>query len=348
MDKNFYIELLYKSLAEGLSAEEQGQLDDWIATSDENKATANDIRHGWELSANYAKDIEVNLEDEFARLQQSMDLPISTETKKDTPLKVVKSTPEKRISPWKTWMGVAAAVLLLGTTYFVFNPNSGDPVEFITIETQADEIKEIELADGTKVWVNENSTFTYPNKFINYKRNVTLKGLAFFDVAKDKKKPFNIVTEDVNVKVLGTSFSVRNYVAEHNVEVVVKTGKVQMLPRNNNNRAVLRANDKGTFNKDSEKLMVSKTKSLNELSWQNKTLVFDDTKLTQVLSDVENHFGVALNLKNSNITDCPFNSIFKDKTLQEVLDAISKSLKIDLVKTDDFVYELKGGQCPVN
>jgi len=182
MDKNFYIELLYKSLAEGISAEEQRQLDDWITASDENRETANSIRQGWELSVNYEKDIDVNLENEFARLQQSMDLNISqpTEIKKDaSPLKVVKSTPEKKISPWKTWMGVAAAVLLLATTYFVFNPDRGESVEFVTIETQADEIKEVELADGTKVWVNENSTFTYPSRFVNYSRKVELKGLVF-------------------------------------------------------------------------------------------------------------------------------------------------------------------------
>ena len=226
MNKNFYTKLLYKSLAEGLSAEEQRQLDDWIAASDENHDIANNIRQGWELSTNYAKDIEVNLDDEFARLQQSMGLDIapSIENKKETsPLKVAHSASEKKISPWKTWMGVAAAVLLLATTYFVFNPASGD-VEFITIETQADEIKEVELPDGTKVWVNENSTFTYPNQFVNYSRKVELKGLAFFDVTKDKKKPFSIHTKELDVKVLGTSFSVRAFDDESNVEVFVKTG----------------------------------------------------------------------------------------------------------------------------
>ena len=348
MDKNFYIELLYKSLADGISAEEQHQLDDWMAASEENQSSANSIRQGWELSANYAKDLEVNLDDEFARLQQSIDLNISqpNEIKKDiSPLKVVKSASEKKINPWKTWVGVAAAVLLLATTYFVFNPNSGEAVEFVTIETQANEIKEVILPDGTKVLVNENSTFTYPNKFINYSRKVELKGLAFFDVTKNEDKPFSIKTSDVQVHVLGTSFSVRAFDSEPNIEVFVKTGIVQMISNRRNIRTMLRANDKGTFNKEKYYMSGGKSKSLNELSWQNKTLVFDDTKLTQVLSDVENHFGVVLNLKDSNLAECPFNSIFKDKTLQEVLDAISKPFKIEVIKTDDFVYELKGGQC---
>jgi len=65
-----------------------------------------------------------------------------------------------------------------------------------------------------------------------------------------------------------------------------------------NNRAILTANLKGVYEKDSKKFMANKAESLNELSWQNKILVFDDTKLTQVLSDVENHFGVVLNLKD--------------------------------------------------
>ena len=346
MNKDFYIELIYKSLAEGLSTEEQHQLDDWVKASDEHQETAQNIQQGWELSANYSKDIEVNLDDEFARLQESMN--VDTPQSKASPLKVVKTTQEKKISPWKTWMSIAATVLLLATTYFVFNPTSSDPVHFVTVETQANEIKEVELADGTKVWVNENSTFTYPDKFTKHNRKVELKGLAFFDVERDEKKPFSIQTKEVEVRVLGTSFSVRDIDSESKVEVFVKTGKVQVTTNKNNMRGILRANDKGTYDKNSGKLTVGEKASTNELSWQTKTLIFDDVPLTKVISDVEKYYGIVLNLKDSNLAECPFNSIFKNKTLTEVFDAIGDVFKIEIEKTDDYVYDLKGGQCNVN
>ena len=348
MDKKIYINLLYKSLAEGLSAKEQSQLDDWLKASKEHQEIAQNIRQGWDLSANYSKDFEVNLDDDFARLQKSMDLNMPQANADVPPMKVVETAKVKTMRPWKTWMGVAAAVLLLVTTYFVFNPNGDETSNFVTIETHVDEIKEVDLPDGTKVWVNENSIFTYPNKFADYNRKVELKGLAFFDVARDEKKPFTIKTKDVNVKVLGTSFSVRDYLAEQQVEVLVKTGKVEMIPNNTKKRAILIANNKGTFNKETQSLDVSKSNSLNELSWQNKTLIFDDTPLANVISDVGNHYGIVLNLKDSNLAECPFNSIFKNNSLEEVFDAISKVLKIEIEKTDNYVYNLKGGQCNVN
>jgi len=148
MDKDFYIKLIYKSLAEELSAKEQNQLNDWLKVSDENRAVAQNIQQGWKLSANYSKDMEVNLDDEFTRLQQSMNF--STPQSKETPLRISNSTPIKKVSLWKTWMSVAAAVVLLVATYFVFNPTSSAPINLVTIETNANEIKEAELADGTK------------------------------------------------------------------------------------------------------------------------------------------------------------------------------------------------------
>jgi len=175
---------------------------------------------------------------------------------------------------------------------------------------------------------------------------VKLKGLAFFDVAKDEKKTFQIETGEVDVTVLGTSFSVRAIESEPTIEVVVKTGKVQV--KGKGNRTTLTKGGKAIYNKNQRHMTTTSTKTLNELSWQSKTLIFDDTPLTEVVSDVENHYGIVLNLKDSNLAACPFNSIFKNKTITEVFDAISKTFKIEIEETADYVYDLKGGQCPMN
>lgn len=70
---------------------------------------------------------------------------------------------------------------------------------------------ELTLSDGTKVWLNAKTTFSFPDHFDDHQRNVILDGEAYFDVAHNEKSPFVIQTEKYNVKVLGTEFNVRAY-----------------------------------------------------------------------------------------------------------------------------------------
>jgi len=339
MAKEFYIELIYKSLAAGLSAEEQRQLDDWLSASDENQETANNIRQGWELSANYSKDIEVNLDDEFALLQKSIGI------EKNPNIKIAETARVKKLNPWKTWMSIAAAGLLLVAPYFIFNPSSAQP-QIITIHTQNQEIKEVELPDGTKVWLNENSTLTYPSPFEKLSRNVELKGLAFFDVARDEKKPFHIEADDVGIKVLGTSFSVRAIESEATVEVVVKTGKVRV--KGKGNTATLEKGRKAIYNKNENRMSTTTAKSLNEVAWYNNILTFDETEWAQTISDLENHYKVQLNLENSSMIECPITYTAENIPLSNILNDFSKMFNLKVEKSSDKIYNLVGGECANN
>ena len=85
---------------------------------------------------------------------------------------------------------------------------------------------ELELADGTHVWLNAESELTYPTRFPNDIREVKLKGEAYFDVAKNPEKPFQVLTNEIEVKVLGTSFNVSAYESERFTSVTLVGGSV--------------------------------------------------------------------------------------------------------------------------
>ena len=85
---------------------------------------------------------------------------------------------------------------------------------------------ELELADGTHVWLNAESELTYPTRFPNDIREVKLKGEAYFDVAKNPEKPFRVLTNEIEVKVLGTSFNVSAYESERFTSVTLVGGSV--------------------------------------------------------------------------------------------------------------------------
>ena len=85
---------------------------------------------------------------------------------------------------------------------------------------------EITLADGTHIWLNSGSQLSYPSKFNADSREVYLSGEAFFDVKANPDRPFYVITRDVRIKVLGTSFNVCSYLEDNTVQTVLIKGKV--------------------------------------------------------------------------------------------------------------------------
>ncbi len=340
MEKEFYIDLIYKSFSGDLSEEEQNQLENWLSESEANKKEADVLEKTWQLSANFSKDFEINLDAEFAQLQDRIDL----DEKGNVQEAIVKTMPTIRKKSWWKPLSVAAAVLLLAAAVFIFNQNPAT-AEMLAMETLEGEMKEVALADGSKVWLNENSKLTYPDAMNGEERRVTLTGEAFFDITKNPSKPFIIDTRDAEVKVLGTSFEVRAIDDEIRTEVVVKTGRVSLGKKNDLKPIELTANQKGIYNSKTGKKLNYEVKNLNSISWQNNMLEFNDLPLEKVLEDVENHFGIKVILENQDLLKCKYGSLFPDAKEAEVLKGISSVFKMKLVESGERTYRLKGGDC---
>lgn len=344
MEKEYYIELIYKSFAEPLSVEEQKQLDEWLSISKQNTKEFEAIQKMWSLSANFSKKLEVDLDRDFAMLQNR----INASSKEDEGKTILRSLPpiQNRRSWWKP-MSIAAAVVILAGVFYFLQLNQNSSVPSLALETQK-ETKELVLADGTKVWLNENSKLTYPESMNGNERRVSLTGEAFFDVAENPNKPFIISTGDVDVKVLGTSFEVNAPSNEKHTIVTVKSGKVAMIANEGNAEAVLTANQKGTYSRIKRKITTSTVKDLNTISWQNQVLDFNDVTLEKALKDIETHFDIKLTLTNTELLKCRFTNIFNEPKLQETLGTISEVFKMKLVRVTENSFRLEEGKCQIN
>lgn len=340
MKKEFYLDLIYKSFSGDLSTAEQNQLDNWKSEAEANQKEFDVLKKTWELSSNFSKDLEVNLDTEFAQLQNRID----ADEKGNAKTAIVKTMPVARKNTWWKPLSVAAAVLLLAGAFFIFNQNPGS-VKMLALETLEGEVKEIGLADGSTVWLNENSKLSYPDAMNGEERRVRLKGEAFFDITKNPSKPFIIDTRDAEVKVLGTSFEVRAMDDEVRTEVVVKTGRVSLGKKNDLKPIELTANQKGIYNKETDQKLSFEVKNMNAISWQSKTLDFNNATLEKVIVDLEDHFDIKVTLDNQELLKCKFNSIFIDKDKDAVLGTISNVFKMKLVETNEKTYRLTGGEC---
>ena len=135
--------------------------------------------------------------------------------------------PVKRTPFLSTFARIAAMVIIIaGAGWLLFEVAAPQK---ITLTSDSDQKNiEVLLSDGSTVFLNRNSSLTYPKNFRSGTRKVSLKGEAFFDIARDEEHPFIIDAGKAKIRVLGTSFNVITENAENEVEVYVASGKVMV------------------------------------------------------------------------------------------------------------------------
>ena len=135
------------------------------------------------------------------------------------------------------------------------------------------------LADGTKVWLNAESTMRYPVEFVGDERIVYVEGEAYFDVKKDESKPFVVRSGQTDVKVMGTSFNFRSYPDENGVLTTLVSGAVIMASRESKQEIRLEPGEQGALDKESGCLSKRTVDTYLYSAWKDGRFVFLDTRL---------------------------------------------------------------------
>lgn len=188
----------------------------------------------------------------------------------------------------------------------------------------------IQLADGSKVWLNADSKIQYPELFEGNTREVYLNGEAFFDVIKNAKKPFIIHLANGTVRVLGTSFNIRAYDNEKSVETSVATGKVAFIPSykgdaRRRDTVFITPNNKVSYTYSSEKLSILPTLPADDKAWIEGRLIFKAMSLHDIAIELERNFGKNVVFLDDALKDYILTGSFKNNTLEEVMYYLSKT-----------------------
>ncbi len=183
---------------------------------------------------------------------------------------------------------------------------------------------ELELSDGTIVHLNSGTTLKYPVKFIaGENRQVFLDGEAFFEVAKDKKHPFIVNADKLDIRVLGTHFNVSSYPEDEMTDVVLVEGSVGMYNSNEEFNAstntILKPNFKGSFYKYNKQIETTKVNTDIYTAWITGGLVFRDMNFKNICKKLERKYDVTIIVKNEKLSNEKFNASFGDKSLDQVL-----------------------------
>ncbi|PWB26663.1 FecR family protein [Flavobacterium sp. HTF] len=183
---------------------------------------------------------------------------------------------------------------------------------------------ELQLSDGTLVHLNAGTTLKYPVKFIaGENRQVFLDGEAFFDVAKDKKHPFIVNADNLNVRVLGTHFNVSNYPEDASTDVVLVEGSIGMYNRNEDfdltKNTILKPGFKGSFQKANSQISTKPVLTDIYTSWINGGLTFRNMTFKNIITKLERRYNVTIINKNEKLANEKFNASFKEESIENVM-----------------------------
>jgi len=191
------------------------------------------------------------------------------------------------------------------------------------------------LPDGTSGWLNSESTLRYKAGMHGPERVVELIGEGFFNVVKNKNKPFIVKSGNIEVKVLGTKFNVNAYPDAGNIEVALQTGKVELLGINNSNEKIpitqLLPGDKVTVSKTNFN-NITKTKIEDKrliAAWTGNVLIFDGEKMDEVAKRLSRWFAVEVVTQGGGLEDYKLHATFQHESLEEILKLIKISSPID-------------------
>lgn len=260
---------------------------------------------------------------------------------------ISESSPEEKAAKLvklSHWKNIAASLIILLVAGFgvmnYLDRNNSKVVEMAYLDA-----KELSLEDGSVVTLNTNAELVYRSNSFLKNRMLELKGEAYFDVAKLDGEDFLVSTNHLDVKVLGTAFSVIDVEGDNTATVIVKEGKVNVSFFTLS--VDLIAGEKLIVDHANQSYKKLTSVNFNELSWATKELRFKDTPLKNVFEDISSYYDVSIDYPEANLAACLYTSplAFNDTPIGEVLSVIQLAFNMKMEQIDDNKYSLSGGSC---
>lgn len=315
--------LIAKFLTSHLSEAETTELEEWKLASRENLQEYNDFISLWAQSG-------------------SLEMPESINQLEAQNVIFRKAGIHSSRKRWINLAVQAAAILVLSFIFSgIYNSlihnnrnqnfaNNSSSLIYQEIKAAYGTQAKVELADGTKVFLNSGSKLRFPQTFANQQqRKVVLDGEGYFEVTKNKEQPFIVEANQLNIKVLGTKFNVDAYGDNSSVSVALVEGSV-MLQGNgggqNNDLMQLSPNQVATLNQVDQTLSKSDVADLYKYTaWINGRIVFYGDPIQTVVKKLEKWYNVDIVISDKRLESYKFTGTFIDESLEQILNILSMS-----------------------
>ena len=309
---------------------------------------------------------DLDFENRFSRLIDPA--PGAAATKEEAPAeRIIRPLHRRRLLYISS---VAASVIALFLfSWGLYRSHSGahqppEPPHREEVLARAGTRTRLVLPDGSQVWLNSSSRLKYSNDFNRESREVGLEGEAYFDVRKDANRPFIVHTSSLDIKVLGTSFTIKSYPQDATAETTLLNGSIEVSRKDNPNaaRVILKPNEKlvfnrmvspvgtGPLNKPNVHLAPLPDIAVNRISinipdsnkvetaWMYNRLVFQGDNFVELAEKMERWYNVRITIHDSSLYSCRFGGAFANETIEEAFKALQ------LTSATAFTYKINGNE----
>lgn len=309
MDKINFEELITKYFNSNLSKEEE----QWMASATQKELDSYDSQAA------------------YGRFLQK----ISKQTEEEAP------TSHHSTYLYKWAIGIAASLLILFLSTYISYQQGQNRIEKafadIVVTTPNGSSTKVNLPDGSVVMLNAGSKIIYSQGYGVTNRAVKIEGEGYFEVKKDKAKPFTVTSDNMMVKVLGTKFNFRDYPKDATALVALDEGKVNMTSIASNQQITLKPSQHVILDKKSGNMQLGETNALaNKGKWNEGTIAFNGESMKEITNVLERTYNVNFTFANTSKGSLHFYGIFyKDtQSIKDIMDALSF--------TGNIKYRIKG------
>ena len=318
MNKELDIQQLISYLTGNCSSDEQMKVEQWINLSEENKMLFDEFKLVWENSGSNVDSFLIDVDKSWSKFKVLADF------KEEIDATTIVDTKKTR-NVFLSISSVAAVIVVLFGLYFILNMNQEvKDLSFTATTTQND--SPVLLPDGSKVIMDKGAKIVYPEQFASDIRNLNFKGEAFFEVTSNPEKPMIIASDNIRVKVLGTSFNLCNCNNSNEISVYLETGKVLFYSIDNTDGSVLEQvvllpGQKASFNKTTGLITKQNYTNNNHNAWKTGALEFVKAPMSDVITVLEKTYKIKID-SDESLRDYLLTARFKDETPESIFETL--------------------------
>ncbi|MEN8230067.1 MAG: FecR domain-containing protein [Bacteroidota bacterium] len=330
--RNIDSKLLHYLQSEGSAKEAMSEVEHWIARTDENRAYFEQVKKLWE-EKRFVKEMKgIDVDKNWARFREKI------EEKQSASVHLPVFQPNRLML--SRIAAVALILVLSAVTLLLVKIRPGNPIQQVSAVRENTELL---LSDGSMIELNRGSILCYPEHMNRRRREVTLYGEAFFDIATLNNVPFYVYTGNSTVQVLGTSFNIKE--EKEKITLNVISGEVLFFESGSRDHAIrLKPGQKAVYNTTTGRFEQDTFKSENFLFWKTATLTYSAEPLARVFRELEQHFNTPIEIVDRDILQDSVTTSCEGQQLQEILNELSFLHDIYYSTRSDTIFVYKKDQ----
>ena len=311
--ENEHTELIIGYLQNNLTQEETDCFYNWVNESASNKELFFEIKAMYDAGLPLSTPLETS--ESWGRL-----------------LNKKKNSQSRRFNLWyqiSTYAAVALLAVAISSMYFLFFHEEDNSLYSKYIGGDGLEADVVELPDGTHISLGSKTTFHYDIDYGKDKRIVYLEGEAYFDVAKQKDKPFIVKTKEQDIEALGTKFNVMAYPLDSLVVTTLSEGSVRLTSLNMAHPTILKPDQQLIYNRNTKKSYLQDVDAQQYSSWTSGYYYFPQQSLQAILDRLSHVYGIQFTVNSEALNKRTFTGTFyRGQSIKDIMDIINLSIPI--------------------